>query len=1285
MANPLSDLLNFQWPSFGQEAPPESGLAYQGPGSPADAMRQTIKALENPIVTKKVKGRDQVALRPPPVAGVMQPLLGTNGAIKFANPEDVEHFKSQGYTVATPDEYQRHKVYKASNKRVAGISGADVVGGEAANAALLSLPEAGATKDLYLGNEDLAARAEKSFYGNRSYPELDDGPTTDMRKGKPRTEFDTRRPLDPAYVEKSIKQDEADYQKSLEAYLDTEGVRSEHPWLSFLGGAIGNTIPLMPAGALGSLAFRGGKAAAKLGIDKALTAVVRKTVQREALEQATQAIAGAGAAGAVGSLANAPARLASQEHLGLDVFWDELKNAGLSALFSAGIGSAVGGLANAPGFFRGLKNQRLRTADIETRIKTGKYDFAEVRKDPEVQRVMSRMKEAQANVTRWQKAISEHGKPEEIAKPELPMPTDLEVAPWKYKTHDEAEIQQKLEIDARREQAIANLMPRPEREIFKSPYRWQGQQKAVADAKAKYGSLGDDNHPPPEVADAQQRLRDLKGSAPPEVKAALKTISKQSRDLEAKARDLGFSGDPTSPIGPEGGELAAKPRIRRMPVGMQRAQAVLDKWDGMQEFMNARSVVRAWNKALRKESARLNEGQDFGLAEGDRQKLADPDMQKALLEFERSKLQGTAPRQQVATRDIPGREEALRGDQAPWVGKSMFMEPIEPGTNLDELEAAARAKLTSIEAKMFTKRGDVRRGGFNSLQHMDRWDYEGAKQRLRQIDKIRKIQEQELKTAPINTMIDLALENVGAGKAKSVPEIVEYARKARVHLLGDTTPAGKVAASKLEGMIAEVEALDKAAKAVPRSLLRQDLIDEVNRLSADREYTVRRKMSEHGMLQEQANFLHEQQLEALQGQKTYDESQLEYAKRDLKSASDAAAREQLWAKTEGEDYVSMEKEIARLRAENAAQQQQGGGVLPALRAGAGAFVGEDGNWGALANTLTGIAAGTAAAGMGTSMLTTAGMIAGGSFASMVARNFFYGKGKAAWKAFQAARAAGNNAQSYRVSLKNKISSTIKNSALGDVKLRMPKASLVEIVSKAQFDKDREDTYKPPVKSDESMKLAHLIRQRAEEISHAAADPDGFTERLRQALAPARILDPEIVDRTKELWLKTINFLNTKMPRDEEPIRPFQVKTTWLPSDDEASTAARYIAAAYDPPGQLLDELSTGRVNDETIETMQALRPELWNWMRDRVLETLMDTGGKIAHPMRVALGTVFGMNFEPSEDPTYVNDMNLFVASIVSGEADQQQGNAKGGYTVPKRSLDLGAYSTGTIAGKFGG
>lgn len=199
----------------------------------------------------------------------------------------------------------------------------------------------------------------------------------------------------------------------------------------------------------------------------------------------------------------------------------------------------------------------------------------------------------------------------------------------------------------------------------------------------------------------------------------------------------------------------------------------------------------------------------------------------------------------------------------------------------------------------------------------------------------------------------------------------------------------------------------------------------------------------------------------------------------------------------------------------------------------------------------------------------------------------------------------------------------------------------------------------PVAQDEpkAKTLGDAYQRVAKDAAAAVADPQGTEKAIHANLAPAIAANVSVGSQLVSLALKRLQYLYEQMPKDPGTKGPFD-KSDYRPSDAEICSFGRCVAAADDPVGQLHQEMASGMLCSETVETVKALYPDIYAHVQSTLVDKASELKKTLPWETQVTLSTFFGVPISSVLRPEMVMQ---FQASFAP---DSEHGT--GGQKPPK-------------------
>jgi hypothetical protein len=182
-------------------------------------------------------------------------------------------------------------------------------------------------------------------------------------------------------------------------------------------------------------------------------------------------------------------------------------------------------------------------------------------------------------------------------------------------------------------------------------------------------------------------------------------------------------------------------------------------------------------------------------------------------------------------------------------------------------------------------------------------------------------------------------------------------------------------------------------------------------------------------------------------------------------------------------------------------------------------------------------------------------------------------------------------------------------------------------------------------------------RRIRELQQTMSNPGALESFLDDHLAPIRAHNMDLGYQLADHLKARYSFLASKMPFLPQP-DPF---TGWQPEPSEADLSdwGRYVEAAENPL-LILDELYSGHLAPETVETVKELYPGLFEAVRQKIIERVIDARTPVQYQDRLNLGQLFDLPLEPTAAPEVVAGLQeMYAMQAEEQQASQPRGTPK--------------------------
>ena len=216
---------------------------------------------------------------------------------------------------------------------------------------------------------------------------------------------------------------------------------------------------------------------------------------------------------------------------------------------------------------------------------------------------------------------------------------------------------------------------------------------------------------------------------------------------------------------------------------------------------------------------------------------------------------------------------------------------------------------------------------------------------------------------------------------------------------------------------------------------------------------------------------------------------------------------------------------------------------------------------------------------------------------------------------------------------------------------VPAASV--ILGKLRFDEDLGE--KPKKAKGRKKEMMRVTK----ELDELMASPDKFKERIGKTLRAQNMVKPGMSDSISSKALERAMFLHGLVPRSPNNT-PLSIDT-WQPSDTEIDKFTR-IAAAAEDPYSILDDLETGRLTQEAVDTVKQLYPEIYHSIQMELVNRAEEIKQNVKYKGQLQLGILFQAPTNEFLEPSFGKIMQENYAIRAQ---EQEQAGGQDQYSTP--------------------
>lgn len=144
------------------------------------------------------------------------------------------------------------------------------------------------------------------------------------------------------------------------------------------------------------------------------------------------------------------------------------------------------------------------------------------------------------------------------------------------------------------------------------------------------------------------------------------------------------------------------------------------------------------------------------------------------------------------------------------------------------------------------------------------------------------------------------------------------------------------------------------------------------------------------------------------------------------------------------------------------------------------------------------------------------------------------------------------------------------------------------------------------------------------------DQDTLLTRLAKSTARVSIAAPNIAQETQNTLLRSVNFLQSKIPH--APSSTTMFPKPYEPSSMELAKFERYMQAV-EHPLSVLEDLQKGTLTREHVEALQAVYPAIYSNLRQEILDAATGPDADMSYNKKLQLGILFNVPTDASMEP----------------------------------------------------
>lgn len=166
-------------------------------------------------------------------------------------------------------------------------------------------------------------------------------------------------------------------------------------------------------------------------------------------------------------------------------------------------------------------------------------------------------------------------------------------------------------------------------------------------------------------------------------------------------------------------------------------------------------------------------------------------------------------------------------------------------------------------------------------------------------------------------------------------------------------------------------------------------------------------------------------------------------------------------------------------------------------------------------------------------------------------------------------------------------------------------------------------------------LAEAYKARTGELAELAANPDQALMTIREKFEGIRGINPSLADKLEQAAMRRIEFLHSKIPPAPRIGTLQDGFSKYQPSEALQAKFAKYIRASENP-ATVVEDMQAGRLSLESVETLQAVYPEIYGQMRSFLVTEIPKMKRQLLRQERMQLSLFFGVPVDSAMRPENV-------------------------------------------------
>lgn len=172
------------------------------------------------------------------------------------------------------------------------------------------------------------------------------------------------------------------------------------------------------------------------------------------------------------------------------------------------------------------------------------------------------------------------------------------------------------------------------------------------------------------------------------------------------------------------------------------------------------------------------------------------------------------------------------------------------------------------------------------------------------------------------------------------------------------------------------------------------------------------------------------------------------------------------------------------------------------------------------------------------------------------------------------------------------------------------------------------------------KESNDVKRITAELDNALANEAALRQSLATSAQELVFSHPDLVSAAADNYINKLRLYQQAAPRPPDHIasNPF-IKSKWKPGPESTFKFKSTIAGGEAPLESLEEMISTNKINQTTLATIEKLHPGLIAQFREKTLTALLEVERELPYQRRLVIGRLLDMPLDYSDTPDFMRNM----------------------------------------------